>query len=294
MKLQLKPGKYVLAVSGGVDSVVLLDLLSREPGLDLVVAHFNHGIRPDAAQDEKLVKLAAQKYELPVELGYGRLEARASEDTARQARYKFLNQVKKDHGAAAVVTAHHQDDLIETALINILRGTGPQGLIAISSNPDIIRPLLGVSKKEIYNYAKEHSLDWREDSTNQDTDYLRNYVRHNVLSKLTPTQRQQILDNIDQIAKSKSYKDELIAKLAKAVAPGGKINRAKFSVLPSEVANELLVYLLRQQKIRDLDSATVNRINLLIRTTKPGSTHNVKNGVAMVVSKDSALFESVT
>ena len=204
MKLpDLKPGKYVVAVSGGVDSMVLLDLLSNLPGIELVVAHFNHGIREDSDQDEELVILTSRKYELPIEIGYGNLGHDASEEMARKARYNFLNLVKAKHKAKAIITAHHQDDLIETALVNILRGTGPQGLVAISANKQVLRPLLGFSKKEIISYAKAHNLAWREDSSNLQTDYLRNYVRYNVVGKMSANERQQILKNIDHIAQNK-------------------------------------------------------------------------------------------
>ncbi len=108
------PGKYVLAVSGGVDSMTLLHLLSKKPVVELVVAHFDHGIRPDSTEDERLVAETAQEYNLPLEVGHGKLDAGASEKNAREARYQFLESVAKKHTAKGVITAHHQDDLIGT------------------------------------------------------------------------------------------------------------------------------------------------------------------------------------
>ena len=163
MKLDVKPGKYVLAVSGGVDSMVLLDLLSKLPDIELVVAHFNHGIRDDSDEDEGLVIAAAQRYGLPFAVGLGKLGPCTSEDEARQARYAFLEEVQEDFEAGGIITAHHLDDLIETAFLNILRGTNSRGLIAITDNPKITRPILKTSKKSILKYAQEHSLRWRED-----------------------------------------------------------------------------------------------------------------------------------
>src|SRR5438270_2251525 len=118
MKVNVPPGRYVLAVSGGVDSMVLLDLLAKLPGLELVVAHFNHGIRPESVNDEELVANRAKRLNLPLELGYASLGQGASEATARQARYQFLEAVQKKYKAKAIITAHHQDDWIETAVIN--------------------------------------------------------------------------------------------------------------------------------------------------------------------------------
>jgi tRNA(Ile)-lysidine synthase len=106
MKIGIEPGKYVLAVSGGVDSMVLLDLLAKQAkgskkiGIQLIVAHFNHGIRADSADDELLTAEVTKRYGLPFEVGYGELGTGASEETAREARYKFLEGVKVKHAAA--------------------------------------------------------------------------------------------------------------------------------------------------------------------------------------------------
>src|SRR3989338_6989044 len=108
------------------------------------------------------LKKTAQKYGLPFEVGHGRLGKAASEETARQARYEFLDKVKRKYKADAIITAHHQDDLIETAFLNILRGTGRKGLSSIV-NPKIRRPILNVPKAEILAYAKQHHLKWYED-----------------------------------------------------------------------------------------------------------------------------------
>lgn len=291
MKLpDLKPGKYVVAVSGGVDSIVLLNLLSKLSGIELVIAHFNHGVREDSDADEELVLLVAKKYGLPAEVGYAQLGKAASEEAARDARYKFLRLAKEKHKAKAIVTAHHQDDLIETALINVLRGTGPQGLVAILSNPEVVRPLLHVNKSDIYQYAQNNNLVWREDATNVKDDYLRNYIRHNLASKLTSEQKSQLLKNIQRIASSKKLKDTLLAELSDAIYKDGKINRSKFAALPSEVASELLVYWLRQFGVRDFDKKIINRVNVLLRTAQAGTRHNIKSGLSLVVSKLTAQF----
>src|SRR4051812_4288271 len=108
MNVLLEPGKYVVAVSGGIDSVVLLDLLCANPALQLVVAHFDHGIREDSAEDAAFVAALATLQGLEFVTGTAQLGAAASEDTARKARYEFLENVRARHGAAGVVTAHHQ------------------------------------------------------------------------------------------------------------------------------------------------------------------------------------------
>src|SRR5260221_102633 len=128
MELNVNPGKYIVAVSGGVDSMALLDMLVVLPGLELVVAHFERGIRADSDQDRQLVAATAARYGLPFVFMRGNLGAGVSEAAARTARYAFLGRVRGAHNAGAIITAHHQDDVIETALINLVRGTGSRGL----------------------------------------------------------------------------------------------------------------------------------------------------------------------
>lgn len=169
--------KYVVAVSGGVDSVVLLHILvsGRFGQHELIVAHFDHGIRPDSMDDAAFVRQLAADYELPFEMRREELGQNASEEKARDRRYAFLRSVAKKH-KAKIMTAHHADDMVETIAINVTRGTGWRGLAVLDSS-DIERPLLDKTKAELLVYAKDHSLTWREDSTNKETKYLRNDLR---------------------------------------------------------------------------------------------------------------------
>lgn len=174
--------KYVVAVSGGVDSVVLLDMLvSGKFGKhDLIVAHFDHGIRPDSMDDAAFVRQLAAEYGLSFETKREELGRNASEELARDRRYAFLRQAAERH-KAVIVTAHHADDMIETIAINLTRGTGWRGL-AVLDSPGIWRPLLDMTKQELKAYAEAHKLEWREDATNQDTKYLRNDLRQKLVS----------------------------------------------------------------------------------------------------------------
>jgi tRNA(Ile)-lysidine synthase len=291
MKLvDLKPGKYVVAVSGGVDSIVLLDLLSNLPALELIVAHFNHGTRSDAPADEELVTSAAAKLGLAYEVGYGRLGARASEEKARNARYKFLMQVKDKYGAVGIIMAHHQDDLIETALINILRGSGRRGLTAILENPDVIRPLMNVTKKEVLDYAHERKLKWREDNTNRQIKYLRNYIRRYITPKLTDKQRAELLGNIQKVAKNNQTHNDLIAIISQSVEKNNQIDRQSFINLPLEVENELIMEWLRRRNVKDIDRKMVERLTVAVKAAGAKSRHPVKKNLELVVEANSAYF----
>lgn len=169
-----QPGKYVVAVSGGVDSMVLLDLLAGHGKYEIVVAHFNHGWRADADKDERLVHDAAHNYGLDFVAGSPD-EIPAGEAAARHKRYAFLRTIAEDFGAAGIITAHHWDDLQETAIFNLLRGTGRRGL---SFGNEVLRPLAEAKKTEIIDYAKSRNIGWREDSTNVDITFSRNWIRH--------------------------------------------------------------------------------------------------------------------
>jgi tRNA(Ile)-lysidine synthase len=290
MEIEIKPGKYILAVSGGVDSMVLLDLLAKKPDIELIVAHFNHGIRDESPEDEKLVAQKAQELGLALEVGYGRLGNYASEEAAREARYRFLQAVRLKHNAGMVITAHHQDDLIETAFINLLRGTGRRGLSAISSNRGVLRPLLSYSKEQIITYAAKHKLSWNEDKTNEDNNYLRNYLRNNVIKGLTLGQRQMLIKNIDKVAIINQKLNPEIAKISQVVYEHQVINRSSFALLPSGLAEELVAYWLRQNGLLDFDRKTVNRINTALRTFKGDSWCPVAGRLKLKISKKTARF----
>ena len=177
MDISLESGTYIVAVSGGVDSIVLLDILKNQTDLNLIVAHFDHGVRTDSELDRQFVEKLSKKINLPFVYESAQLGSAASEEAARSARYAFLERARQAYQARAIVTAHHQDDVLETAIINLLRGTNRRGLSSLTSRPQLARPLLHVSKRDLKAYAQEQGLVWREDSTNSDDSYLRNYVR---------------------------------------------------------------------------------------------------------------------
>ena len=146
--------RYVLAISGGVDSVVLLDVMSRTEK-DIVVAHFDHGIRQDSAADARFVEALAAKYRAQYIGQREELGADASEEQARERRYAFLNDIAADFGGT-VATAHHQDDIVETVALNLRRGARWRGLAGMSDSR-ILRPLSSWTKQQVYEYAAKHN-----------------------------------------------------------------------------------------------------------------------------------------
>lgn len=283
MNIELEPGKYVVAVSGGVDSAVLLDVLRKQKNLDLVVAHFDHGIRPDSHEDREFVRSLAQKYGLPFEYAEARLGANASEATARAARYKFLKKTMEESGAVAIITAHHEDDALETAIINILRGTGRKGLSALGDRSDVRRPLLGIPKSQLLDYARKNNLEWHEDDTNNDENYLRNYVRRRLLPKFSAANRQDFLHLIER---SRANNKELDIFLIDLLGRQNSLGRRWFSQLPHGVALEVMAAWLRRHDVRSFDSKTLERLVVAAKTGRSGQHFDVNNGTIMEVRED--------
>lgn len=184
-----------MAVSGGVDSVALLNLLLQKASYELIVAHVDHGWRNSSADDALFVQKLAESHGLLYQ--QARLDPiPKTENFARIMRYEFLFQVAAKH-QAALVTAHHKDDVYETSIMNLMAGSGVPGIATPLSDPRITRPFLGCSKKDIMNYARHNKLAFVTDSSNQDTSYLRNHIRLEVISKLLK-QNPGFLDDYDK------------------------------------------------------------------------------------------------
>ena len=190
-----RPGhRIIVAVSGGPDSVCLLDVLQKlhdEMGLQLVVAHFNHGLRPEADDDEtRFVESVAESYGLPFFVKRADISLRAHhgslEEAARTARYRFLEEVRERSSAQEVAVGHNLDDQAETVIMRLLRGSGPSGLGGIPPTRDgrIIRPLIEVTRKEIEAYLDCRALKYTVDSSNLDTRFLRNKIRLELMPAL--------------------------------------------------------------------------------------------------------------
>lgn len=200
----------LLAVSGGKDSMTMLDLFNYfkyELKLNLVVCHFNHSLRDDADRDEKFVKTQCEKYGLKFYskkedvLLYSNENKLSTEEGARFLRYKFFDEVKRIENLEYIATAHNKNDLAETVIMRILRGTGINGLIGIQSERgDLIRPILNFSRDEIEKYIEENNVPFVEDKTNFEELYLRNKIRLNLFPILKNEYNPRILDAISRLS----------------------------------------------------------------------------------------------
>jgi tRNA(Ile)-lysidine synthase len=215
--------KLIVAVSGGLDSVVLADILHKL-GYEIAIAHCHFGLRAeDADADELFVRKLAKKYEAPFYSEHFSTKAFAEENglsiqmAARQLRYTWFEKLRQEHNFDFIATAHHQNDTLETILLNLTRGTGLAGLHGIPpKNGKIIRPLLCMAKDDLYDYLVEKRLAWREDASNETTKYQRNLLRHEVvpvLKKLNPNLEETIFQTSERIRGAEAIFENYISEV---------------------------------------------------------------------------------
>jgi tRNA(Ile)-lysidine synthase len=279
--------KYLVGVSGGIDSVVLLDLLVHKGEHELIVAHFDHGIRPDSASDARFVRGLAEKYGLPFvtrreELGYA-----ASEELARDRRYAFLRE-EATKAQATIVTAHHADDGIETVAINIIRGTGWRGL-AVLEGSDILRPLLRRAKSDLRIYALVHRLEWVEDSTNAGAQYLRNRVRRAIASSLSPINRQAVLDVWQQ---QLLLRQDIDNELAAFMHEDSTYSRYFFIMIDPVAAQELLRAAIFAKRKTSPTRPQMERALIAIKTAQANTKHEVGAGTILYFTARSFIVKT--
>ncbi len=212
--------KVLLAVSGGIDSMVLLHLF-EESGFEYGVVHCNFKLRgTESDGDEEFVKQQVLNHGVPSWFQtfeteeYARLNGISIEMAARELRYKFFEEIRLENNYDFIATAHHQDDLIETFFLNLSRKTGIKGLTGIKEKAGkIIRPLLFADRDEIEEFARINFIDFREDSTNNEVVYQRNFIRHKILplfSEMNPAFKKNVLASISNLKDAEQVYDHFI------------------------------------------------------------------------------------
>lgn len=200
---------WLLAVSGGADSMVLLDILWKLKArfqLTLTVAHIHHGLRPEADAELEFVQQQAQLRQLPcrvrrVHIPQIRQPGQSLEDCAREVRYQCLEDIRRAVGADSIAVAHHKDDAAETVLLHLLRGSGLTGLQGIQPRREnIVRPLLGISRRDILTYAQETDIPYCTDASNADNTYTRNRIRNTLLPFLKEQFNPNIVNGLLRLA----------------------------------------------------------------------------------------------
>ncbi|MDN3641480.1 tRNA lysidine(34) synthetase TilS [Lutimonas halocynthiae] len=231
---ELRSKKLLLAVSGGIDSMVLYDLLIKLD-YDLSLAHCNFNLRGDASdKDEAFIKSEAKKTQSHLHLinfdtiAYAQKEKTSIQMAARALRYNWFDDVLKEGGYDFLLTAHHADDNVETFMINLSRGTGLEGLTGIPEKTrNIRRPLLPFSKDDIHIYAKDQQIKWREDLSNEDNKYLRNKIRNElvpILKEINPSFLHSFNTTINNLQGTKEIVNDSIKQIHKSVVEKNEDN----------------------------------------------------------------------
>ncbi len=284
------PGAYIVAVSGGVDSVALLDLLMMHPRAkqwELTAAHFNHGWPGDDAY-EGFARRAIERYGLVPVVGRGQTER--TEAAARTARYEFLRQQVQAVQAAAVITAHQQDDLEETVFLNVLRGTGRQGLSPFRRTPDVMRPLARVRKAELKAYAAERQLEWCHDTYNDDLKFRRNYVRHTLIPRLEgmkPWSHEIMTGLVEEATHLNAHVDQQIGELFSVDGQRAEVDLAVAKRLGLDVLSELIIAMVNTVRPgSELDRRTVAQLAVDIKTGRLQRERRLANSLFASLQRD--------
>ena len=267
----LKQGQNVLvAVSGGLDSIVLCRLL-RESKIDFVIAHCNFKLRgKESDGDEEFVKKIAAYYKVPFysiqfkTKSYAKENKLSIQEAARELRYRWFEKIRAENEIDKIAVAHHLNDSIETFFINTIRGTGLSGMKGISAlNGHIIRPLLFATREELEHFARKKKLKWREDSSNAGDDYLRNRIRHTVIPELkTKNQEfeksmQRSLDFFDFANHIQKTFIEDWKKKNTSVTPDGSVTIRLKPVMDFQFSAALLSAVLHSYGITNLEPGKI-------------------------------------
>jgi len=304
--------RVIVAVSGGPDSVCLLHILHElmdEFHVHLVVAHFDHGLRP--AEDESetaFVRSLAQSLKLPFETGKGRLLAKrdrgSGEEKARNARYAFLERVRKKHKARKIALGHNLNDQAETILMRLLRGSGPAGLTGMPPCRDgsIIRPLIEIERREIENYLKAIKFASVTDSSNLKTDCFRNKIRLELMPLLEAHQP-QLAQLLSQTAEILRDEDDYLGRIADAwltknmrpsPKPTVRLPIASFLALPEALRRRVIRTGIKKVKenLRRIHWGHVEAIQRLAQSEKPQTLLNLPGRVTVKRTYDHLIFSA--
>jgi tRNA(Ile)-lysidine synthase len=272
-------GRYLVGVSGGRDSIALLHWLVDSGYKKLIVCHLNHQLRGRAsAVDVSFVQNLAKKYDVDVAIGSANVRTLAAkrkvsiEAAAREARYKFFAENAKRRRCRAIVLAHHADDAVETFLINLFRGAGNTGLGAMREISKrrigdvdlvIVRPLIGIWRREIDRYVRAHRLKFREDASNKDLAPLRNRIRRRVIPYLEKMLGRNIRQTIWRAAVIAGEEENWI-ETQLPDSRDAELSVAKLRALPIALQRREILKWLRAQNVRNVGFDVVEHVRSLL------------------------------
>ncbi len=270
--------RYLIGVSGGRDSVALMHWLVNLGYKKLIVGHLNHQLRGRSSlADARFVEKIALKYHARFELESANIRAFATkqkmsiETAAREARYEFFAETARRRKCEAIFLGHHADDLVETFLINLFRGAGTAGLSGMRGistrriddvDLTIVRPFLGVWRKEIDIYVREHRIKFREDASNKNLNPLRNRIRHRIIPYLEKILGRNIRPAIWRAAAIAGEEEDWIEKQLPD-STDARFSVARLRALPVALQRRAILKWLRAQKISEISFDVIERVRSL-------------------------------
>lgn len=310
-----KTYKVVLAVSGGVDSTVMLDLLyqvQQKYKFEIYVAHFNHKLRGQSSEaDQEFVEHLAKYYGIEFYYSSGKVKEYAKKNAisievaARSLRYNFFEKTTRTLKADFLTTAHTADDNIETFFINLLRGSGLTGLSGIPKvrklikNVRVIRPLISFSKENIIEYAKLRKLQWREDESNDWLEFTRNKVRHKLIPFLENEFNQSIANNIKRVTTFLQGADEFISNFIEdyyqnliEIPQEDKVllHIPKLNTYNHYLQGEIISYLLKKNfEIGQVNFSQIDRI-IEIKNAETGAIFEINKFITCYKDRNHLIF----
>jgi len=292
-----KNSKIILGISGGPDSVFLLDFfakLKKKYPLKLIVAHVNYGLRgSESDKDQALVEKLAGEHELEMIVLNPKLKKKVSENYLRDIRYNFFQTLREDFSFDSIAVAHTQDDQAETFLMRVIRGSGLKGLTGMQFKSNyIIRPLLEIFKKEILEYLKKNKISFRIDKTNLESKFLRNKIRNQLIPYLeknfNPNIQKTISNSVPSITQDYSFISETAQKKSK-----GELSVKKLLALHSAMQKRVLLEKIKEKKsdLKDIEASHINEILKAIRSTKGKNQIVLFKGLKVVRKNDKVFID---
>ncbi|KPN82930.1 tRNA(Ile)-lysidine synthase [Apilactobacillus kunkeei] len=299
----------VVAVSAGVDSMALLNLMMNLPNNnrpEIIVAHVNHHLRAQSTEEEQYIRDFCQSRNVKIEVGNWEEQFHPSngiEMAARKYRYDFFSRVMKNTNSRILLTAHHANDQAETVLMRLIRGSFVKDLVGIKESRKfhdgrLIRPLLGFSKKELTHYMQTLSIKWYEDDTNQKLDVTRNRIRHRLIPFIEEENRrgiEHVNDFSRQLDLMKKQNDFFMERIAEDISvDSNSYDLGKFLSLPKYVQPGLIDYLIDQNVVDGLNVDIVKQVtSLLNNDEKPQGVVELSNDLVVKKEYDKFLFENI-
>lgn len=290
--------RILVGISGGADSVCLLDLLNIVTprfNLELWAIHINHQLRPEAQRDETFVRKLVGSWGIPLKvvkvntLAFGRRHKIGIEEAARQLRYYYYQRIAKKLKCDAVALGHTADDNLETVIYHLVRGSGRRGLGGIPFIRNIfIRPLLKITRRAVRDYLTARSIEWIEDESNQDTKFIRNLIRLQVvpvLEKINPSVRENVLRSCELLRTEDSFLDSLAERALKKIYLLSSRNQPTIDINRFNRYNLVLKRRIIKLLIPEIDANGVERVLDLISRKCAGS-HHLKMGTVIRINEN--------